>query len=481
MKKVLFLLITYVILSGCGKDEVPKDETPKVVTSISFEKSEVSIKIDEIETLEIGHLPSDLTAPFYDWKSSNNDVATVINGKVTGISVGEATITAIAVELGLTTSCKIKVNPVEAEAIILNTTTHELKIGDVFQLIATIKPANTTNKAIKWESNDDKIATVTENGLVKAIGVGKAIITVTSGSVSVLCNIEVSPIHVTGISLSHENIEIEVTDEFKLQATVYPEDATNQKIIWISSDERIAKVNEEGMVLGINNGTTKITAKAEDGNYTKECKVVVNDIKVKGVSLNHSNLKLVIGESRTLLAIINPDNAGNKSVKWTSSNPSVAFIDQNGNLSTLSNGNTIITVETDDGKYKASCNVTVSSLDKLVTVIARGKNIQQTSGGFYVTFHSRFTNPTSKPIQILSVYLIDSSGKILQSQISGGTTLVNNESQYFLFNIMFFKASSMDDAFVRMLEQHKVVYQFISEGRSYQVEQNLDARSWGNI
>ncbi len=69
--------------------------------------------------------------------------------------------------MGLSASCKIKVNPVEAETIVLNTTNQELKIGDEFQLTATIEPENTTDKSITWESNDDKIATVSEEGLVK--------------------------------------------------------------------------------------------------------------------------------------------------------------------------------------------------------------------------------------------------------------------------------------------------------------------------
>lgn len=476
MKKVLFSLSLFLLISGCGKED-----TSKIVTSISLENDEISIKIDETKTLKVIHTPSDLPVPSYVWKSWDNDVAIIKDGKVTGISVGETTISVIATELGLTASCKIKVNPVEAETIILNTTNQELRIGDEFQLTATIEPVNTTDKSILWESNDDKIATVTDKGLVKAMGVGKAIITVTSGNISVLCHIEVSPIHVSGISLSHDDIEIEVTDEFKLHATVSPEDATNKKINWTSSDERIAKVNEEGIVLGISKGQIKITAKTEDGGYTKECKVTVTDIKVKGVSLNHLDLKLTIGESRTLLAIIAPENAANKSVKWTSSNPSVASIDQNGSLLTLNNGNTVITVETDDGYYRASCNVTVSSLDRLVTIIARGKNLYQTSTGFYVTFHSRFTNPTSKPIQILSIYLVSPFGTISQSQIGGGITLVNNGSQYFSFNSLFFESSFIDDAFVQMLEQYKVVYQFVSEGKSYQVEQNIDARAWGNI
>ena len=76
------------------------------------------------------------------------------------------------------------------------------------------------------------------------------------------------PIQVTGISLSHEDIEIEITDEFELQATISPEDATNKKIIWNSSDEKIAKVSENGLITGVDVGKAIITAKSEDGDHT---------------------------------------------------------------------------------------------------------------------------------------------------------------------------------------------------------------------
>lgn len=283
MKKILFLLSIYILLIGCSKEDTP------VVTSISFDKNEISIKVGESETLKVIHEPSDLPVPSYTWESSNEDVATITNGKVTAMSVGEATIKVTAAELGLSASCKIKVNPVEAETIVLNTTNQELKIGDEFQLTATIEPENTTDKSITWESNDDKIATVTEEGLVKAVGVGKAIITVTSGNVSVTCNIEVEPIQVTGISLSHEDIEIEITDEFELQATISPEDATNKKIIWSSSDEKIAKVSENGLITGLGEGKTIITAKSEDGGHTAQVNVTVN---IKGIKLVPNNISL---------------------------------------------------------------------------------------------------------------------------------------------------------------------------------------------
>lgn len=361
MKKVLFLLSICILLVGCSKED-----TPRIVTSISFDKNEISIKMGESETLKVIHEPSDLSAPSYTWESSNEDVATVTNGKVAAISVGEATIKVTASQLGLTTSCKIKVNPVEAETIVLNTTNQELKIGDEFQLTATIEPENTTDKSITWESNDDKIATVTEEGLVKAVGVGKAIITVTSGNVSVTCNIEVEPIQVTGISLSHEDIEIEITDEFELQATISPEDATNKKIIWNSSDEKIAKVSENGLITGVDVGKAIITAKSEDGDHTAQVNVTVN---LKGIKLTQNNILLAFPNGTEVIHVLYTHNdEAYLEAKWTSDNPEIAAVtgDGAGTNSALieakGEGETIITAISADGLKTATCMVKVEKI-----------------------------------------------------------------------------------------------------------------------
>ena len=510
MKKVLFLLSICIFLVGCSKED-----TPRIVTSISFDKNEISIKMGESETLKVIHEPSDLPVPSYTWESSNEDVATITNGKVTAMSVGEATIKVTAAELGLSASCKIKVNPVEAETIVLNTTNQELKIGDEFQLTATIEPENTTDKSITWESNDDKIATVTEEGLVKAVGVGKAIITVTSGNISVTCNIEVEPIQVTGISLSHENIEIEITDEFELQATISPEDATNKKIIWSSSDEKIAKVSENGLITGLGEGKTIITAKSEDGGHTAQvnvtvnlkgikltqnnillafpdgrevihvlyshndkayleatwtsdnpeiaavtgdgvgtnsalieakgegetiitatsadglktatCTVKVEKIKVQQIVLNHSSLSLLPTETKQLSALVYPENAYNKELNWSSSNPTVASITQDGLLQANQVGSTTITVKSQDGGATATCTVNVDDITSFISLSFQDYTSAYISGNIIGEVYSVITNNSNQTIELTSFYIYDGySGRLVG--YSTDPTLLGNLS-----------------------------------------------------
>lgn len=463
MKKILFLLPIFILLIGCSKEDTP------VVTSISFDKNEISIKVGESETLKVIHEPSDLPVPSYTWESSNEDVATITNGKVTAMSVGEATIKVTAAELGLSASCKIKVNPVEAETIVLNTTNQELKIGDEFQLTATIEPENTTDKSITWESNDDKIATVTEEGLVKAVGVGKAIITVTSGNVSVTCNIEVEPIQVTGISLSHEDIEIEITDEFKLQATISPEDATNKKVIWQSKNPNIAEVDDNGNITGVNEGNTVVTAKTEEGNFSASCNVTVN---LKGLRLTMSDIKMLPNTEELIWVLYSTSDKAYVNATWSSSNPNVARVIGDGPgtnsalIKALSIGTTIITATSADGSKQASCTIVVQEINDAVTLIANPQSARFLAGMADYTIGCRFTNPTNSTIFINSVILIDDSN--LGIQITAPEEKLrnlSNNSFVILFDPITIYGTFQEQALI--LAKYRVLVQYSIDGKYY--------------
>jgi uncharacterized protein YjdB len=463
MKKILFLLPIFILLIGCSKEDTP------VVTSISFDKNEISIKVGESETLKVIHEPSDLPVPSYTWESSNEDVATITNGKVTAMSVGEATIKVTAAELGLSASCKIKVNPVEAETIVLNTTNQELKIGDEFQLTATIEPENTTDKSITWESNDDKIATVTEEGLVKAVGVGKAIITVTSGNVSVTCNIEVEPIQVTGISLSHEDIEIEITDEFELQATISPEDATNKKVIWQSKNPNIAEVDDNGNITGVNEGNTVVTAKTEEGNFSASCNVTVN---LKGLRLTMSDIKMLPNTEELIWVLYSTSDKAYVNATWSSSNPNVARVIGDGPgtnsalIKALSIGTTIITATSADGSKQASCTIVVQEINDAVTLIANPQSARFLAGMADYTIGCRFTNPTNSTIFINSVILIDDSN--LGIQITAPEEKLrnlSNNSFVILFDPITIYGTFQEQALI--LAKYRVLVQYSIDGKYY--------------
>lgn len=111
------------------------------------------------------------------WDSSNSAVATIdASGNLKAVNVGSTIITCTA-QNGVSAKCSVKVNPIFVSSVTINSANTELKIGDIFQLTATILPENATDKNVKWKSSDVSVATVDNNGLVTAVSSGIAVIT----------------------------------------------------------------------------------------------------------------------------------------------------------------------------------------------------------------------------------------------------------------------------------------------------------------
>lgn len=175
-------------------------------------------------------------------------------------------------------------------------------------------------------------------------------------------------VKVSGVSLNRSNLTFSSNGEtFDLKATVRPANATNDRVSYTSSDPLVAEVSSSGVVTAGAEGSSTITVKTDDGNYTASCKVVVKYpepeiIHVSSVSLSSKSLRFE-EKNRTvsLSATVLPDNAENKSVVWSSSNTSVARVDSDGRVTSVSNGTCIITVRSLDGSKVDTCVVTVDA------------------------------------------------------------------------------------------------------------------------
>ena len=178
------------------------------------------------------------------------------------------------------------------------------------------------------------------------------------------CREEELPVAVTSVSLNSTSIELVEGTTQTLVATVSPSNAENQKVIWSSSNSSVASVTD-GVVTAVKAGNATITVKTDDGNKTATCNVTVvaEEISVTSVSLDQTAVELAEGGEVTLTATVKPDDATNKNVSWTSSNESVATVD-NGKITAVKAGSSIITVTTEDGNKSAICEVTVLQDDK---------------------------------------------------------------------------------------------------------------------
>ena len=163
------------------------------------------------------------------------------------------------------------------------------------------------------------------------------------------------------MSMNKTTLALEVGTSETLVVSYNPSDTPNQGHTWGSSKPEIATVDETGKVTAKAIGECTVTARSLSGNVTTTCKIQVVDkiIRVTSVSLNKIAAEIATGETLALEATILPSNATNKGVKWTSSSNEVATVDAKGVVSAVAEGETTITVTTDDNSKKATCKLTV--------------------------------------------------------------------------------------------------------------------------
>ena len=171
-------------------------------------------------------------------------------------------------------------------------------------------------------------------------------------------------VNVTGVSLDKTSAELKINESLGLKASISPADATNKDVTWATSDEKIAKVDENGKVTAAGAGKVTITVTTKDGGFKATCEVTVRNeevsvVKVTGVSLDKILAELKINESVELKATISPADATNKEVTWTSSDEKIAKVDANGKVTAVGAGHATIIVTTKDGNFNATCEVIV--------------------------------------------------------------------------------------------------------------------------
>ncbi len=325
------------------------------VTEIQLNEISKTLKFNETFRLIASIKPENATNKNIIWSSSNDAVATVINGVITAKSGGKADITVTTEDGNYSAVCEVTVI-VSVTGIQLNETFKTLNQGETFTLTASIKPENATNTKVVWSSDNDAVATVID-GVVTAKSGGNATITATTedGNFSAVCKVTVI-VPITGIRLNETNKILNQGEEFTLIASIKPDNATNKEVIWSSSNDAIASV-EDGIVTAKSGGKVNITATTEDGNYSAVCEVTVI-VPVTGIYLNETNKTLIQGEIFTLIASIKPQNATNKNIVWSSSNDAIASV-ENGVVTAKLGGKANITATTEDGNYSAVCEITV--------------------------------------------------------------------------------------------------------------------------
>jgi len=241
--------------------------------------------------------------------------------------------------------------------------------NDTIDLDEEISPVYATNQSVTWQSSDTLVATVDSNGLVVAVSAGSATITATTddGGFEDTCIITVEQrvagvtLDITGATLILDDADT-TNDTVQLTETVSPDSADNKDVSWSSADETVATVDANGLVTAVGAGNTDITVTTDDGGFTAECNISVEQ-SVTGVVLNYSEMTMEVGDTVELNCTVEPADTTDKTTTWTSDNNPVASVakdtDERGTVTANAVGVAYITVTTNNGGYTDICKVTV--------------------------------------------------------------------------------------------------------------------------
>lgn len=373
------------------KSKKTKKEQKITVTAVDIDVFDLHFKTDKM-TMTVGEKTSiypiinndETIIVNLDWLSSDSEIVEVDqNGRLSAQKEGTAVIMVQEPNSGLLSEITVEVqkkeekkkgnsntasnshattSTVAVKSIALDTKNSTLQLGDKITIHATVKPNNATNKAVSWTSSNSKVVTV-KNGQVNAVGVGTATVTATTQdgkkTAKVTFTVKEKTVAVSSVKLNQAEIQLEVGASQTLKATISPNNASNKNVTWASSNENVVTV-ENGIITAIGIGNATITVTTQDGKKQAKATVIVKEktIPTTGIEVSNNKVSLKIGESSAVTVTVLPQNATNKEVTWSNSNPNVATI-KNGQITAISEGTTTITVTTKDGNHSASITVTV--------------------------------------------------------------------------------------------------------------------------
>jgi uncharacterized protein YjdB len=268
MKNYLLLALAAVALcfTACKKNN--PEPTPVAVTGVSLDKTMVALEIDESATVKAIIAPENATNKAVEWSVADTAVATVSNGVVTGVAVGETTLTATTADGGFTATIPVKVVAEKVSSITIGAQATKIGIGEVTYLNANLQPEHPDEDGIEWSSSNPGIATVEDSAVkhgakVTGVAAGKATITATAKDGSgVKGSIEIEvvtvPTSITFDGKTDQEIYTWWGKEVDLKAKVTPDGASLKTLTWIWNDPN-ASSNPDGLKYNVTDDKATLT------------------------------------------------------------------------------------------------------------------------------------------------------------------------------------------------------------------------------
>lgn len=274
----------------------------KAVTKVQL--TNTSVNIGDSKPIPITITPSEYEDSF-TWRSGDESIATVVDGVVTGHSVGSTTITATAAS-GVSGSCTVTVlSP--SSSITLSDTAITLEAGTSYLLTATLVPEDSTD-TLTWTSGSTSIASVSSSGLVTAKSAGTTFITVKSSSGQIAtCQVTVKSKAVLpqSVTLSQTEASMAVGESLQLTAAIEPSNTTMPRLTWSSSDPDTVSVNNAGAIKALAPGSAEIRVETENGLYDL-CRVRVAAASSAGFVIMDSRAKSGASAETAVHIVKNP-------------------------------------------------------------------------------------------------------------------------------------------------------------------------------
>lgn len=421
------------------------DQTNVPVESINLNYTSKKLNLDKEEDnkveLEYNLSPSNTSQTDIVWSSSNEAVAEVKNGVVTGKSVGRADITIASKDNpNVKKTCVVYVSKeldkskVTAVRNDKNINVNWTKVAHASSYVLSRYNKSTGIVNDIYEGTD----TAFED---KDLTSGKYVYTVKaildeneadanfySNSVSEESEAVIFPEPVTGIEVAndYQHMGLFVGGSGKIRYSVLPGNATNTNVTFKSLNEKVATVDANGVVTGVSEGNADIVITTEEGGFEAKCTVRVDGIYARGIErVGDKTVTMGLNQTRQLQVKITPSDTTNKNVQWTSSNNSVATVDSNGVITSKNSGSTIITATTHN-ELKTEFFIEVETSVTNITLNSNEINLN-TGGTFKLDATVNPSNASNKNIKWISanesIATVDQSGNVAADV--AGTTYIS--------------------------------------------------------
>lgn len=332
--------------------------------------------------------------------------------------------------------CYVVYSNPAVESVDIYKEAYELFINDETYIDVRLYPTNVkkANCVVVWESSQTDIATVDNNGKVKAKAAGRSTITVNIDGMTDSCEVVVRPIEVENINLSCEYTKISINETMSINSIIAPANATIKTIVWSSSNPEILSVDDLGNVVGLSVGTAAITATANNGVF-KTISIEVSDkIFATSININKSSMEIYRDKRGYLECSFAPLNTTEKVVEWSSSNAAIATVDATtGVVTGIKQGNVTIVGRYVDGR-QVTCSVTVKEIKANMVSATNGLSFVGMKVGDSITMQLKLL-PTNTTDKISDIEFESQDTSVAVVSDSGIVTAVGTGDTYIILRI----------------------------------------------